>query len=339
MYQINKKKIVILGATGSVGRDVLEVVRQNPNDFDVIGLSCYENVELVMNLAKEFGATHVCSGDADLSLLLVEDLDLVVNCIAGEAGTEITKKTLSLGINVALANKEALVSDGEDLMRIAKENNAIILPIDSEICAIHQCLRGLGIDKNGVISHDLINQNVEKVILTASGGPFFGKSQEELKNVTLEQALNHPTWPNMGKKITIDSATLMNKGFEIIETALLFGLPPEKIEVLIHPQSLVHGIVYFKDGNVMMHAASTDMKIPIHYCLYYPHVKPNSLPRLDLAKVKKLEFFEPDRITFSNLDKAYDAIKNSTTKKLLQENDEKVSKFLRGEIKFIELLQ
>lgn len=328
----------MLGATGSVGRDVLEVVRQNPGDFEIVGLSCYENVELLKELTEEFSVKKTCSGDDDLSLLLAGPLDLVVNCISGGNGAEITRKALKLGINVALANKEALVSDGEDLMRIAKENGAMILPIDSEICAIHQCLRRNCVDENGNISWELIKQNVEKVILTASGGPFFGKTLEELKNVTLQDALNHPTWPNMGKKITIDSATLMNKGFEIIETAVLFGLPPEKIEVLIHPQSLVHGIVYFKDGNVMMHAAIPDMKIPIHYCLYYPNVKPNLLPRLDLAKAEKLEFFEPNRSTFSNLDKAYSALRNGTTKKLLEENDNKVSKFEKGEIEFIELL-
>lgn len=321
-----RKKIVVLGATGSVGRDVLKVVRSNPDDFEITGLSCNTNVDLLEKFAEEFSVKKTCVGKKDLKKLLNAKVDLVVNCIAGGSGTGITAEALSRGINVALANKEALVADGQMLVKTARENGATILPIDSEICAIHQCLRGHTIE------------DVEKIVLTASGGPFFGKTRKELEDVTPEQARKHPTWPNMGRKITIDSATLMNKGFEVIETSVLFGLPPEKIEVLVHPQSLVHGMVYFKDGNVIMHAASTDMKIPIHYCLYYPNVKENSLPRLDLKKIGRLEFFEPDRKTFPLLDMAYKALRDGTTKELLLDNDEKVDKFLKGEISFVQLL-
>lgn len=322
----NKRKIVVLGATGSVGRDVLKVVRGNPDDFEIVGLSCNTNTELLEKFAEEFSVKNTCTGKADLKKLLNEKTDLIVNCIAGGSGTEITAEALSRGINVALANKEALVADGRRLVKIARENGATILPIDSEICAIHQCLRGRSID------------DIEKIVLTASGGPFFGKTRKELEDVTPEQALKHPTWPNMGRKITIDSATLMNKGFEVIETSVLFGLPPEKIEVLVHPQSLVHGMVYFKDGNVIMHAAWSDMKIPIHYCLYYPNVKENSLPRLDLKKTGKLEFFEPDRKTFPLLDMAYKALRDGTTKELMRKNDASVARFLNGEIDFVQLL-
>lgn len=321
-----RKKIVVLGATGSVGRDVLKVVRGNPDDFEIVGLSCNTNIGLLEKFAEEFSVKKTCMGKEDLKKLLNEKTDLVVNCIAGESGTGITAEALSRGINVALANKEAFVADGRRLVKIARESGAVILPIDSEICAIHQCLRGHHIE------------DVEKIVLTASGGPFFGKTSKELENVTPEQALKHPTWPNMGKKITIDSATLMNKGFEVIEIAVLFGLPPEKIEVLVHPQSLVHGMVYFKDGNVIMHAASTDMKIPIHYCLNYPNVKENSLPRLDLKKIGRLEFFEPDRKTFPLLDMAYKALYDGTTKELMRKNDASVAKFLNGEITFAQLL-
>lgn len=320
-----QKRIVVLGATGSVGRDVLEVVRQNPGDFEVVGLSCKTNIELCAAFAEEFRTKYVCSGDDDLKPLIENNVDLVVNCIAGEAGTNITRHALELGIDVALANKESLVSAGTELVQIARQTGATIIPIDSEICAIHQCLQGRSID------------DVEKIILTASGGPFFGKTREELAHVTLDQALNHPTWPGMGRKITIDSATLMNKGFEVIETAVLFDINPDNIEVLIHPQSLVHGIVYFKDGNVIMHAASADMKIPIHYCLYYPHTKANLLPRLDLKTTGKLEFFEPDTDTFSNLRAAYNALRDGTTRQLLKENDDRVKKFLNKEISFTEL--
>lgn len=321
-----RKKIVVLGATGSVGRDVLKVVRGNPDDFEITGLSCNTNVDLLEKFAEEFSVKNTCAGKADLKKLLNEKTDLVVNCIAGGSGTEITAEALSRGVNVALANKEALIADGRRLVKIARENGATILPIDSEICAIHQCLRGRSVD------------DVEKIVLTASGGPFFGKTRKALEDVTPEQAMAHPTWPNMGRKITIDSATLMNKGFEVIEAAVLFDLPPEKIEVLVHPQSLVHGMVYFKDGNVIMHSAWSDMKIPIHYCLYYPNVKENSLPRLDLKKIDKLEFFEPDRKTFPAINAAYNALYTGTTKELLRDNDEKVDKFLKGEISFVQLL-
>ena len=333
-----KKNIVILGATGSVGRDVLAVIRANSNDFKVIGLSCNTNTELLKKFAEEFSVKKICAGTDDLTSLLDKNIDLVVNCISGEDGTEITREALTCGINVALANKEALVSDGKELVEMARKNGVTILSIDSEICAIHQCLRGIAIDKHGNISHEKVNQNVEKIILTASGGPFFGKTRDELTNVKLDQVLKHPTWPNMGKKITVDSATLMNKGFEVIETAVLFGLDLEKIEVLIHPQSLVHGIVYFKDGNVIMHAAATSMQIPIHYCLYYPEIKENILPRLDLKTAKRLEFFEPDKKTFVNLEAAYTAMRTGTTKQLLRRNNENVSRFLNGEIDFKGLL-
>jgi 1-deoxy-D-xylulose-5-phosphate reductoisomerase len=212
-------------------------------------------------------------------------------------------------------------------MKLAEENDAKILPIDSEMCAIAYCLQGRSIE------------DVKKVVLTCSGGPFLGKKRRELYDVTLEDALRHPTWPNMGQKISIDSATLMNKGFEVIEASYLFGLPPEKIEIVIHPQSLVHGIVYFKDGNVLMHAASPDMRIPISHCLYAPEVKESPFEILDLVKAKKLEFFEPDTETFTNIPAAYNALRTGTTKQLLEDNDSRVEKFLAGEIQFIELFQ
>ena len=264
-----------------------------------------------------------------INFIDLAEVDLVVNCLPGEIGLTATKQAILNGVNIATANKETFVAEGKEIMELAKKHNVSILPIDSEMCAIHQCLRGF--------SEEEVQNNVEKIVLTCSGGPFLGKTREELEEITLEEALNHPTWPNMGSKITIDSATLMNKGFEVIEASVLFGIDPDKIEVLIHPQSIVHSIVYFKDGNVMMHAASTDMKIPISYCMYYPEVKKSAFKRVDFKEVGKLEFFEPDTGTFTNLNAAYNALRTGTTQKLLRDNDERVEKFLKGKIKFIEL--
>ncbi|MBT6068437.1 1-deoxy-D-xylulose-5-phosphate reductoisomerase [Candidatus Peregrinibacteria bacterium] len=352
---MKRKRLAIMGSTGSIGRCVVDIVRKNPEDFEITGLSCYENITELAGHIKEFGVKHVCVstkskandlisllsvkepvrlddlnicvGPEGLLELLSDNIDLAVNCLPGMFGVEVTKYALKHGIDVALANKEALVAEGSEIMKLAEENDAKILPIDSEMCAIAYCLQGRSIE------------DVKKVVLTCYGGPFLGKKRRELYDVTLEDALRHPTWPNMGQKISIDSATLMNKGFEVIEASYLFGLPPEKIEIVIHPQSLVHGIVYFKDGNVLMHAASPDMRIPISHCLYAPEVKESPFEILDLVKAKKLEFFEPDTETFTNIPAAYNALRTGTTKQLLEDNDSRVEKFLAGEIQFIELFQ
>lgn len=296
-----KISIIILGSTGSIGRQTLEVAR----NLKIVGLSGHSNLKLLKKQAEKFG----CPYTTDPAALASQKCDIVVNAISGLAGLEPTLTALKAGNKVALANKESIVAAGSKLAKYRDQ----IIPVDSEHSSIYRCL------KNG--------DPVSRIILTCSGGPFFGR--KNLKNITAKQALAHPTW-KMGKKISIDSATLMNKGFEIIEAHHLFGIPYDRIDVLIHPQSLVHGIVEFEDGSILAHASNPDMRIPIAYALGLPTPQ----KKLSLTD-KKLEFFKPDHKTFQGIKLA---LKYRTQgEKLVQANDEAVEKFLAGEIKFHEI--
>ncbi|MBU1018674.1 MAG: 1-deoxy-D-xylulose-5-phosphate reductoisomerase [Patescibacteria group bacterium] len=294
------KKIIVLGSTGSVGRQALQVAKGQK----IVGISGHSNLKLLEKQAKEFG----CPYTLDPMELASQKCDIVVNAISGLAGLPPLLAALEAGNKVALANKESIVAAGSRLHKYRDQ----IIPVDSEHSSIYRCLQGR-------------EEPIRRIILTCSGGPFFGRT--DLFGITPKQALAHPTW-KMGKKISIDSATLMNKGFEIIEAHHLFDIPYEKIDVLIHPQSLVHGIVEFEDGSILAHASNPDMRIPIAYALGLP--APNN--KLNLTS---LEFFQPDHKTFKGIKLALKF--QSRGESLVRANDEAVSKFLAGEISFLDI--
>ena len=293
------KRLAILGSTGSIGQQTLDVVRAFPGEFQVVGLAAGNNVELLAQQAREFNAQVVaCQAtpsqafelplDCQMvpldTVAIHPDVDLVVMAIVGCAGLSPTLKAIRAGKPIALANKEVMVMAGEFISQESNRWGAPLLPVDSEPSAIWQCLQGE-------------EQEVARVIITASGGAFRGRSQEELEGVTPQQALQHPTW-SMGSKITVDSATLMNKAFEVIEAHWLFGVPWERIEVVIHPQSIIHSMVEFADGSVKAQLSPPDMRLPIQYALFYPERHANgSLPRYDPVATSPLTFepLEPER--------------------------------------------
>jgi 1-deoxy-D-xylulose-5-phosphate reductoisomerase len=346
------KNIAVLGSTGSIGKNTLEVVRNlNKNDFHVTVkyLSANSNVELLCQQIEEFkpiaaviykeecfellknrSLKHKCellSGKDGLSEIMKrDDFELAINSLVGFSGLIPTIEAVKNGKNVALANKESLVVAGEIITALAKKSGSHILPIDSEHSAILQCIQG-----------EKIN-NITKLILTASGGPFREYSYEMFENITTEDALNHPNW-KMGNKITIDSATLMNKGFEIIEANWLFNIRVENIDILIHPQSIIHSMVEFTDGSVKAQMGVPDMKIPIQYAITYPDRVASDFPRLDLTYLKKLTFEEPDFDKFECLKIAYDVIKmgGSYPVVLNASNEAAVDLFLNKKIKFTEI--
>lgn len=329
------KRIIILGSTGSIGTQTLEVVRANPDEFQILGLSSHSNTTLFEQQVAEFKPKYVlktghCENpEAALSSLAVSpDADLIVNAIAGSAGLMPTYAAVKAGQKIALANKESLVMAGELIMKLAKKTGAEILPIDSEMSAIWQILG---------LQNSLTRDQIEKIILTASGGPFWKFPREKLRGVTAEQALKHPTW-NMGQKISIDSATLINKAFEIIETRWLFNTPPEKIDVVIHRQSIVHSMVQFCDGNVSAILSQPDMRLSISYALNFPDRVPNNFPRVDFSKLN-LTFEKPDYSILKGPKLAYEVLKaGGIMPAVLCIADEiAVKKFLGGEIKFLEI--
>ncbi|KKT19215.1 MAG: 1-deoxy-D-xylulose 5-phosphate reductoisomerase [Candidatus Peregrinibacteria bacterium GW2011_GWA2_43_8] len=309
------KRIIILGSTGSIGRQVLEVVAKNKTEFKVIGISGYKNTKLLKEQASKFHVQKIADTDTAIIKIAAQKCDLVVNAISGLAGLAPTLAAIRAGKNLAVANKESLVAQGAKIMSLAKKHAVRIIPIDSEHSAISQCLVGRDV------------KSVKRIILTCSGGPFLGRTKKELAHATVASALNHPTW-EMGKKITIDSATLMNKGFEIIEAHHLFGIPYEKIAVLIHPQSIVHGMVEFLDGSLVLQASAPDMRIPIAYAL-------GARWTTQFKQLGTLTFGEVDHLTFEGIKIA---VKYRTQgEKLVRVNDSAVEKFLRGEIKFLEI--
>lgn len=337
------KKVVILGSTGSIGENALRVLSDFKERFLVFGLSTNTSVGLLEEQIKLFRPKIAAitdeesfkhfSQDYDTEILYGMDglkrlcshpqVDLVINALVGSAGLLPSLEALDRGKNLALANKESLVMAGEILIRRAKENGVEILPIDSEHSAIKQCL--LSGKK----------EEVRKLILTASGGPFLMREKEDSKEITVKEALSHPTW-EMGKKITIDSATLMNKGLEVIEAHWLFGIPPDRIKVLIHPQSIVHSMVEFVDGSVMAQMSVPDMKLPIQYALFYPQRVLSNNTSLDLTKTGQLTFLEPDTEKFPCLSLAYQALNMGGTAPavLNAANEVAVKAFLATRVSF-----
>ena len=312
------KQIAILGSTGSIGTQTLDVVRQHPEAFSVYALTAHRSVDLLIQQALEFNPAVVCIADescyarlrdalSDLpikvmagmdaiaQMVTMPDIDVVVAAMVGYAGLRPTMEAIRAKKTIALANKETLVVAGEIICRLAQHYKVPILPVDSEHSAIFQSLVGESRD------------SIEKLLLTASGGPFRTFTYEQMQHVTAAQALQHPNW-EMGAKITIDSASMMNKGFEVIEARWLFDIPVDKIQVLVHPQSVVHSAVQFVDGSVKAQLGTPDMRIPIQYALTYPERWHSDVPRLDLFATKQLTFEEPDMQRFPNLRLAYEAI-------------------------------
>ena len=312
------KQLAILGSTGSIGTQTLDVVRQYPDKFSVYALSAHRKIDLLIQQALEFNPAVVCIGDetfyqplrdalSDLPIKVLAGekalaemvtmpvIDVVVAAMVGYAGLKPTIEAIKAKKIIALANKETLVVAGELICRLAQRYNVPILPVDSEHSAIFQSLVGEDAQK------------VEKLLLTASGGPFRTFTYDQMQHVTASQALQHPNW-EMGAKITIDSASMMNKGFEVIEARWLFDMPLEKIQVLVHPQSVVHSAVQFVDGSVIAQMGTPDMRLPIQYALTYPERWQSNVPRLDLFSVNSLTFEAPDLQRFPNLRLAYDAM-------------------------------
>lgn len=312
------KQIAILGSTGSIGTQTLDVVRQHPGDFAVYALSAHRNLNMLIQQALEFNPAVVCIADETLyqplrdalsdlpitvmagemalaEMVTMPAIDVVVAAMVGYAGLRPTMAAIKAKKTIALANKETLVVAGEIICQLAQRYKVDILPVDSEHSAIFQSLVGENAD------------SIEKLLLTASGGPFRTFSYEQMQHVTAAQALQHPNW-EMGAKITIDSASMMNKGFEVIEARWLFDIPVEKIQVLVHPQSVLHSAVQFIDGSVKAQLGTPDMRLPIQYALTYPQRWNSNIPRLDFLVNDQLTFEEPDLLRFPNLRLAYEAI-------------------------------
>lgn len=344
-----RKRVAILGSTGSVGRQALEVMREHPEFFETEVLVANSNADLLINQAKEFDPNAVviadeskyaqvkeALGNTDVKVFAgekaveqiveMDSIDTVLASIVGYAGLSSTINAIRHKKQIALANKETLVVAGELITRLALENGVNIYPVDSEHSAIFQCLAGEWDNK------------IEKLILTASGGPFRGKDKKFLSTVTREQALRHPNW-SMGAKITVDSASLMNKGLEVIEARWLFNVQPEQIEVVIHPQSIVHSLVQFEDGSMKAQMGLPDMKLPIQYALAYPNRLKNSWPRFDFRDFSSLTFEQPDHDSFPNLGLAYEAMQRGGNMPcvLNAANEIAVDSFLKEKIRFLDM--
>lgn len=342
-----KKSIILLGSTGSVGLQAADVARAQ--NYDVRALCANNNFIKVEEQIREFGAScaamtniaaaaelklrtrdlpvKIYSGiDGICEMISDTDADFAINSIIGTPGLKPTLATIESGKNLALANKESLVIAGEIVMKTAKERGVEITPVDSEHCAIAQCLR---CGKN---------EEVKRLIVTASGGPFFGKKREELTDITREQALNHPTW-KMGAKITIDSSTLMNKGFEVIEASHLFGIPGDKIDVIVHRESIIHSMVEYIDNSVIAQLSVPDMRHCVQYALELPERHHAVIPPLDLAKISKLTFADADEDTFIPLRLARESLSlgGAASAVLHSANEVAVTRFLEGKIKFTDI--
>lgn len=346
---IQKKRIAIFGSTGSIGTQALQVIKANPGLFEAEILTAQTNYELLIKQALEFNPNAVVIGDPALYQKVKEALgatntkvfageealeeaadfdsyDMMLAAIVGFAGLKPTLKAVEKGKAIALANKETLVVAGDIVMQKAYENRVPIIPVDSEHSAIFQCLVGEGRNK------------IEKIILTASGSPFLGKKPNFLVNVKRDHALQHPNW-SMGAKISIDSATLMNKGLEVIEAKWLFNLQPEQIQVVIHPQSIIHSMVQFEDGSIKAQMGLPDMKLPIQYAMTFPHRVANDFPRMDFKRFANLGFEEPDVKTFRNLALAMDAMNKGGNMPCILNaaNEIAVWAFLRNRIGFLDI--
>ncbi|MEH0158304.1 1-deoxy-D-xylulose-5-phosphate reductoisomerase [Limibacter armeniacum] len=348
---MTKKKIAILGSTGSIGTQALEVVRANPDRFEVEVLTAGNNVSLLIEQSREFQPAFVVIGnsakytelkqalsDLEITVMageeaLVEAMQacessMVLTALVGYAGLRPTLTAIEAGKDIALANKETLVVAGELVMALAAKKGVQIYPVDSEHSAIYQCLVGEA------------HNPIEKIILTASGGPFRGRTREELLTVTKEQALKHPNW-DMGAKITIDSASLMNKGLEVIEAKWLFDLTPSQIDVVVHPQSIIHSLVQFEDGSIKAQLGLPDMKLPIQYALGYPERLKSDFERFSFMDYPNLTFEQPDMKTFRNLQLAFDALDRGGNMPCILNaaNEVAVARFLKDEITFLQLAE
>jgi 1-deoxy-D-xylulose-5-phosphate reductoisomerase len=341
------KKIAILGSTGSIGTQALEVIASNPDSFTVEVLTAGNNASLLIEQALKFKPNTVVIGDESKyqevqsalwpegikvfagessleEVVQMGGVDIVLTALVGYAGLKPTLAAIEAGCDIALANKETLVVAGDLVTKKAKEKGVNIYPVDSEHSAIFQCLAGE------------FHNPIEKIILTASGGPFRGKKRDELVHVTKAQALKHPNW-EMGAKITIDSASLMNKGLEVIEAKWLFGLKNEQIEVIVHPQSIIHSIVQFQDGSMKAQMGLPDMKLPIQYALGYPKRMPSDFPRFNFLNYPNLSFEQADLETFRNLDLAFWALQKGGNMPCILNaaNEIAVSLFLKEQISFL----
>jgi 1-deoxy-D-xylulose-5-phosphate reductoisomerase len=343
------KKLAILGSTGSIGTQALDVVSAHPDEFSVEVLTAHSNADLLISQALKYKVNSVVIGDeskyetvknalweagvkvyagAKALEQIVEstEVDMVLTALVGAAGLRPTINAIEAGKHIALANKETLVVAGDLVTKLAKQKGVNIYPVDSEHSAIFQCLAGEWDNK------------IEKIYLTASGGPFRGKSKEELAAVTKAQALKHPNW-DMGAKITIDSASLMNKGLEVIEAKWLFNLQPDQIDVIVHPQSIIHSIVQFEDGSMKAQMGLPDMKLPIQYALGYPKRLKADFPRFNFMNYPQLTFERPDRETFRCLNLAFEAMKQGGNAACIMNaaNEIAVALFLQDKIGFLQI--
>jgi len=342
------KKILLLGSTGSIGVNSLNVIREYPEKFSVSVLTANNNIDILKKQIEEFHPERVVVVDKDKAeelktslkikcdvlsgkdalcqVAAKSDYDILLGAVVGFSGLEPTIEAIKRGKRIALANKETLVVAGEFITNLIKEYNAELIPVDSEHSAIFQCLMG---EKK---------EQVEKLIITASGGPFLKTDKEKFSSITVKEALNHPNW-NMGNKITIDSATMMNKGLEVIEAKWLFGFEEKNIDVLIHPQSIIHSMVQFVDGSIKAQLGYPDMRLPIQFALTYPERFKNDLDRTDMPKLKELTFYEPDFNKYECLKLAYQVLKEGGTTPcvLNAANEIAVSRFLKEEIKFSDI--
>lgn len=344
-----KKRVALLGSTGSIGTQTLEVIKSHSDRFEVEVLTAQNNAALLVQQALEFTPNAVVIGNeayyqqvktqlepahikvyagekALAEVIEMDTIDVVLTALVGFAGLMPTIKAIEAGKPIALANKETLVVAGELVSRLARSRGVNIYPVDSEHSAIFQCLMGE------------FHNPIEKLILTASGGPFRGKDSQYLKKVKKEQALKHPNW-DMGAKITIDSATLMNKGLEVIEAKWLFGVDASQIEVVVHPQSIIHSLVQFEDGSIKAQLGIPDMRIPIQFALTYPDRYPSTLPRFDFGLYPELNFEAPDLKTFRNLQLAYDALDMGGNAACLLNaaNEVVVAAFLQDQVGFLDM--
>ncbi len=349
MKENDKKHIAILGSTGSIGTQALEVIAAHPDKFVAEVLTAQNNAELLITQALRFQPNAVVIGNDSLyeqvrdallphdikvyagekalaSVVEMESIDIVLTALVGYAGLQPTIRAIEAGKHIALANKETLVVAGELVTALAREKGVNIYPVDSEHSAIFQCIVGE------------FHNPIEKIVLTASGGPFRGKSREELQSVTKAQALKHPNW-EMGAKITIDSASLMNKGLEVIEAKWLFGLKPEQIEVVVHPQSIIHSMVQFTDSSIKAQMGLPDMRLPIQFALSYPERIKADFPRLNFMDYPQLTFEQPDSKTFRNLELAFDALEKGGNAPCILNaaNEIVVAEFLREKVGFLDM--
>ena len=344
-----RKRIAILGSTGSIGTQALEVIAAQPDVFEVEVLSAQNNADLLIEQAQRFKpnavvivneghyqyvkdalrneSVKVYAGESSLaSVVQMDTIDLVLTALVGYSGLKPTIKAIEAGKSIALANKETLVVAGELITKSAREKGVNIYPVDSEHSAIFQCMMGE------------FHNKIEKIVLTASGGPFRGKKKSDLQSITKGQALKHPNW-TMGAKVTIDSASLMNKGLEVIEAKWLFGLSPRQVEVVVHPQSIIHSLVQFEDGSMKAQLGLPDMRLPIQFALAYPNRLKSDFPRFDFTNYPTLTFEKPDTETFRNLALAFEALERAGNMPcvLNAANEVAVAEFLKDRIGFLEM--